>query len=101
MTAGVENPLGPLLALVRSVAGGVAVGELGVPEAAQLVEACAETERVLAALRIVATAGLENSAVWRREGFRSVAAWMAAKTGTAVGPAVKTLEMAKLLDDLP
>jgi hypothetical protein len=101
MTAGVENPLGALLALVRSDAGGIDVDRLGVPEAARLVEECAETERVLAALRIAVTATLEHSAVWRREGFRSPAAWMAAKTGTAVGPAVKTLEMVKLLEDLP
>ena len=39
--------------------------------------------------------------MWRREGYRSVAAWMAAKTGTAVGPAIAALEMAALLADLP
>jgi uncharacterized protein DUF222 len=99
--AGVESPLGELLALVRSVVGGVDVDVLEVPEAARLVEECAEAERLLAALRVVVTATLENKAVWRREGFRSVAAWMAAKTGTAVGPAIATLEMAKLLEDLP
>jgi hypothetical protein len=49
----------------------------------------------------VVTATLENKAVWRREGYRSVAAWMAAKTGTPVGSAVATLEMAKLFGDLP
>ena len=39
--------------------------------------------------------------MWRREGFTSLAAWMASKTGTPVGPAVASLEMAGLLDDLP
>src|SRR4051812_25578516 len=101
MTAGVVSPLGELLGLVRSVVGGVDVDRLGVPEAAQLVEECAEAERLLAALRVVVGATLEHSAVWRREGFRSLAAWMAAKTGGAVGPALKTLEMVKLLEDLP
>jgi hypothetical protein len=99
MTAGVESPLGELLGLVRSVVGGIDVDGLEMSEAARLVEDCAE--RLLAALRILVTATLEHSAVWRREGFRSLAAWMAAKTGTAVGPALKTLEMAKLLEDLP
>lgn len=99
--AGVESPLGELLPWVRSVVGGVDVDALEVPEAARLVEECAEAERLLGALRVVVTATLENAAVWRREGYRSVAAWMAAKTGTAVGPAIATLEMAKLLEDLP
>jgi hypothetical protein len=35
------------------------------------------------------------------EGFRSVAAWMASRTGTPVGTAVSTLEMVGLLADLP
>jgi 5-methylcytosine-specific restriction endonuclease McrA len=101
MSAGVDRPLGELLTLVRSVAGGIDVDGLDVPEAVRVVEECAEAERVLAALRVVVTATLENKAVWRREGYRSVAAWMAAKTGTPVGSAVATLEMAKLLRDLP
>jgi hypothetical protein len=46
--AGVESPLGELLALVRSVVGGVDVDVLEVPEAARLVEECAEAERLLA-----------------------------------------------------
>lgn len=101
MSAGVDGPLGELLTLVRSVAGGIDVDGLDVSEAVGVVEACAEAERLLAALRVVVTATLENKAVWRREGYRSVAAWMAAKTGTPVGSAVATLEMAKLLRDLP
>ena len=64
-------------------------------------EQCAEAERLLAALRVMAAATLEDKALWRREGFRSVAAWMASKTGTAVGPAIATMEMAGLLADLP
>src|SRR3954470_6448635 len=101
MTAGVESPLGALSALVRSMVSGVDVDGLDVPEAVRVVEDCAEAERLLAALRVMVTATLENNAVWRRDGYRSVAAWMAAKTGTPVGPAVTTLEMAKLLRDLP
>jgi hypothetical protein len=65
------------------------------------VEQCAATERLLAALRVLAAATLEDKALWRREGFRSVAAWMASKTGTAVGPTITTMEMAGLLNDLP
>ena len=99
--AGVESPLGELLPLVRSMVSAVDVGELDVPEAVQLVEECAEAERLLGALRVVVAATLEKKAVWRREGFRSLAAWMASKTGTAVAPVIATLEMAGLLEGLP
>jgi hypothetical protein len=99
--AGVEGPLDELLAAIRSLVAGVEVDGLDAPCAAQIVERCAEGERLLAALRVVATATLTDKALWRREGFRSVAAWMASKTGTAVGPAIATLEMAGCLGDLP
>ena len=78
--AGVDSPLGELLPLIRSVVSEVDVAGLEVPEAASLVEECAEAERFFAALRVVAAAPLENAAVWRREGFRSVAAWMGRAT---------------------
>jgi hypothetical protein len=99
--AGVDGPLGELLPLVRSVVGSVDVDDLEVPVAARVVEECAEAERLFAALRVVVAATLEGKALWRREGFRSLAAWMASKTGGPVGPAIKTLEMAALLGDLP
>jgi hypothetical protein len=101
MDAGVSAPLGELLRFVRSVVTEVDIDGLDVPDAARLVEECAEAERMLTALRVVVTLTLENKAVWRREGYTSVAAWMAAKAGTAVGPAVATLEMAKLLAEMP
>jgi hypothetical protein len=89
------------LPLIRLVVGGVEVDGLDAQVAARLVEQCAEAERLLAALRVLATATLQDKALWRREGFRSAAAWMAAKTGTAVGTAISTMEMAERLEDLP
>jgi hypothetical protein len=100
-TAGVDSPLGELLPLVRSVVSGIDVGGLDAPVAARVVEDCAELERLLAAVRVLAAKSLEDKALWRREGFRSAAAWMASKTGTAVGTAIATLEMAGLLGELP
>ena len=98
--AGVD-PLDELLAAVRSLVAGFEVDGLDAQEAAQVVERCAEAERLLAFVRVSAALTLEDKALWRREGFRSVAAWMASKTGTAVGPAIATMEMAALLSDLP
>jgi hypothetical protein len=98
--AGVD-PLGEVLAAVRSLVAGFEVDGLAAHEAAQVVEQCVEAERLLGALRLLAAATLEDKSLWRREGFRSVAAWMASKTGTAVGPAIATMEMVGLLADLP
>jgi hypothetical protein len=98
--AGVDS-LGEVLAAVRSLVAGFEVDGLAAHEAAQVVEQCVEAERLLGALRLLAAATLEGKSLWRREGFRSVAAWMASKTGTAVGPAIATMEMVGLLADLP
>jgi hypothetical protein len=101
LSAGERSPLRGVLASVRSVMAETEFDQLDAPSAARLVEECAEAERLLAAVRVLAAATLENKALWRREGFRSAAGWMASKTGTAVGPAIATLEMARLLKDLP
>jgi hypothetical protein len=73
---------------------GLKVNQLDAHDAARIVEECAEVERLLAALRVVAAATLEDKALWRREGFRSVGQWMASKTGTAPGTAIASVEMA-------
>ncbi|MCA1846869.1 MAG: hypothetical protein LC792_27480 [Actinobacteria bacterium] len=99
--AGVGSPLGDVLASIRSFAAGFTADGLEALEAARVVEDCAEAERLLAAVRVQAAASLEDKALWRREGFRSVAAWMASKTGTAVGPAIGSMEMVGLLARLP
>src|SRR5438270_1035126 len=99
--AGVDSLLGGVLGSIRSVVAGAEVGGLDAVSAARLVEECAEAERLLAALRVLATASLQDKALWRREGFRSAAAWMAAKTGTAVGTAIRTMGMAEQLAHLP
>ena len=100
IAAGVDR-LGEVLAAVRSLVAGFEVDGLAAHEAAEVVEQCAEAERLLGFLRVSAAATLEDKALWRREGFRSVAHWMASKTGTAVGPAIGTMEMVGLLADLP
>jgi hypothetical protein len=100
-TAGVDSLLGELLDLIRSAVAGVEVDSLDPCEAARLVEDCAEAENLFAALRVFATTTLETKALWRREGFRSAAHWMASKTGTALGPAIASMEMVSQLSDLP
>ena len=101
LDAGDDGRLDEALASLRSLVSAIEVDVLEAHEAARVVEMCAEGERLLAALRVSAAATLENKALWRRDGFRSVAAWMASKTGTAVGTANAALEMADQLTKLP
>src|SRR3982750_909931 len=101
LDAGIDGLLDDVLALLRPVVGEVDVEALDVTVAARVVEQCAEAERLLAALRVLVGSSLKDKGFWRRDGFRSVAAWMAARTGSAVGPAIESLEMAGQLGDLP
>ncbi len=61
----------------------------------------ARIERLGVAGKAVAARRVEATQVWRQEGFRSAASWMAAKTGTTTGQATATLETAKRMEDLP
>src|SRR6267154_396955 len=63
---GVEGPLDAVLVSIRSVVAGADVGGLESLDAALVVERCAEAERLLAALRVLATATLVDKALWRR-----------------------------------
>ncbi len=90
-----------VLGRLRPVVGELDVEALDPEAAADLVGLAVEIERLGAALRVLATQAVERGDVWRREGFRSAAAWMAAQAGTPVGPAIATMAMARLLDGLP
>jgi hypothetical protein len=83
--AGVDGQLDEALGSLRSFLSEVDVDGLQAHEAARVVELCAEAERMLAALRVSAAATLRDKALWRREGFRSLPAWLAA--AVAAGPA--------------
>ena len=73
--AGVESLLDELVTSVRSVVTGIDVDGLEAQVAGRVVEQCAEAERLLAALRLLAAATLHDKALWRRDGSRSAAAW--------------------------
>ncbi len=70
-------------------------------QAATLVELFAEIERLSAAGRVLYARRAADSAVWRDEGHRSAASWMAAKTKTGLGEAVASLQTADALGSLP
>jgi 5-methylcytosine-specific restriction endonuclease McrA len=71
------------------------------PDAARLLAAFAEVERLAAAGKLLSARRVESSNVWRRSGHRSAAAHVAEATGTGIGPAITTLETARHLGSLP
>ncbi len=70
-------------------------------DAACLLEAYAEVERLAAAGKLLAARRVESSNIWRRTGHRSAAAHVAEATGTGLGPAITALETARNLGSLP
>jgi len=69
--------------------------------AAELVELFADIERLGAAGKVLFAERAAKSTVWRDQGSRSAASWMADKTGTGLGDAIATLETAAALQSLP
>jgi Domain of unknown function (DUF222) len=69
-------------------------------EAVDLVDLGIELERLGAAVRMIAARSVDSDR-WKAAGFRSAAAWMAARAGLPVGPAISAMETLRLLDDLP
>ncbi len=69
--------------------------------AAELFDVVAEGERVCGAVKALLARRIEQSKVWRDAGHRSAAHWVAEATGETVGAAARTLETARVLEQLP
>jgi uncharacterized protein DUF222 len=71
------------------------------PDAAALFEVVSEGERVCAAMKALLARRVDQTGVWREDGHRSAAHWVAEATGETLGAAARTLETARALDQLP
>jgi len=69
--------------------------------AARLLKLFAEAERLAAAGKALMARRVEETNLWKHDGHRSAASWLAAATGSSVGTAIGTLETARRLEDLP
>lgn len=70
-------------------------------EAARLLQLFTKVERVCAAVRTLLARRVGETRVWQRDGHRTAADWVAAKTGIPMGHAIAMLETAKNLEDSP
>jgi hypothetical protein len=76
-------------------------GALDGGRAAQLFGDAARAERLCGAIKSRLALRVEESKVWRDDGHRSAAHWVAETTGETVGAAARTLETARALEQLP
>ena len=93
--------LAQVTSTLRSSVAGLDPETLSGADAARLLAAFAEIERLASAGRLLSARRVESSNVWRRSGHRSAAAHVAEATGTGIGPAINALETARHLGSLP
>jgi hypothetical protein len=70
-------------------------------DAAKLLDVFAAIERSMVAATTLVAGRAAEAGLWREEGHRSPASWLAQKRGTGVGEAVGTLESSERLGGLP
>ena len=70
-------------------------------EAGRLLEAFDRVVRTAATGATLLARRVEDGQEWRRQGYRSAAEWLAAKTGSSLGSARRKVETSKALKDLP
>jgi hypothetical protein len=88
------------LADIRHVAADLEPRTITSAEAAELIQIATRIEQGGAALKLLLAPRLRDDVSWRREGHRSAASWLAAKSGTSLGQAVGMIETAEKLQDL-
>ncbi|MGH9016896.1 MAG: DUF222 domain-containing protein [Acidimicrobiales bacterium] len=95
-----EELYGPLGQL-RDLAADLEPSSLNGATAVRLLEFGARLQRLGTAFMMLAAPVVDDTYVWRQEGHKSAATFLAEKTGTAVGTAIGVLETARQLGDLP
>jgi Domain of unknown function (DUF222) len=70
-------------------------------DAARLLDVFAAIEKTMVAATTLVAGRAADAGLWREEGHRSPASWLAEKRGTGVGEAMGTLESSERLGGLP
>ncbi len=97
MFGSVIEMVGPLQQEVSALEPGCLTGD----DAAALLQAFTTIERLAAAGRTKLSRRIEQSNVWRRDGHKTAASYLAQQTGESLGHALATLATAEQLDSLP
>src|SRR2546428_11874807 len=98
---GMLDRIDELVAGLRHAVSAMDARTLSAADAARLVEAFAEGERLCAAGRTIAAGRVQRSPVWHAAGFRTPAQWMAARTKVSLSQAITSLETARRIERQP
>src|SRR5262245_15845512 len=98
---GVFSELDAVVARLDAVLRDLEPGLVDAAGAARLVDAFARGERLCAAGKAIAAGRVDETGVWRDDGARSGAHWLAARSGATVGEAERALRTARALHELP
>jgi polyhydroxyalkanoate synthesis regulator phasin len=88
------------LSNLRTVAADMEPQTLLPTDAAALIERLAEIEKAASGLKLLLTPRLADCGVWHDEGHRSPASWLAQRSGTSLGQAIRTIETANKMSRL-
>jgi Domain of unknown function (DUF222) len=99
--ASVFEELESAVAALERVSEGLEPDCFDVGQAKRAIDLCTRVERLVVASRNRLARRLELAVVWKRDGHRSAAHWLASATGTSVGAAMRSLETARRLEELP
>ncbi|MGZ4121398.1 MAG: DUF222 domain-containing protein [Actinomycetota bacterium] len=97
MFASLRRVLADLRAAVASVDPALVRAE----DAVALLDLVVQAERACAAARTMLGARAVRANIWKREGHRSEASWLASKAGVTVGRAIGSIETGRRLEQLP
>jgi len=86
---------------LRDFLAGLPVDTMTGVQCTEVLEFGTKVERLGVAIRMVMAPKVEESFVWRQEGFKTAASYLAQKTGTSPGQAHGVLETARQLGELP
>lgn len=90
-----------VLRVLRGVVGGLDPGSVPDGQVAELWAGFDGVERLAAAAKTLLARRVEECEIWRREGHRSAADYMAARAGGSIGSARASLATSKRLEQLP
>src|SRR5215211_3225249 len=99
--ASVLERVGSAIAILDAAVTDLEAGALDVGGAKRATDLFTRGERLCVAGKLAAARRVDQAVVWKRDGHRSGAHWLAAATGVSVGSAMRSLETARQLEELP
>jgi hypothetical protein len=89
------------VAALEQVSDGLDPDTFDVAQAKRAIDLCTRAERLVIASRNRLARRVQRAVVWQRDKHRSAAHWLASATGVSVGAAMRSLETARRLEELP